>query len=138
MCMRRNTSSNSSTQRARSSDRQPRSRSRCFRDAFGWLVDPEIWLRACAIAALRERDGATTIELPDIPNLLGINRVHAQSRVVERADEDEREEPPNRVPTSFASGSRPAPVRVQETSNSMKHSADEQRMFCVPDARRNE
>lgn len=40
------------------------------RDPIGALSDPDIWLRACAIAALRQRDGVATFELGDLPGII--------------------------------------------------------------------
>jgi hypothetical protein len=78
VCMSRNTWSKLSAQRGSSSGRQRQSKW-CLRDAFGWLVDPEVWLRAGRIAALRDRDSAAG------PEPLG-SPVHARCSVAGSAN----------------------------------------------------
>jgi hypothetical protein len=107
MCMRRNTWSKSPAQRASSSGRQSQFWQRP-RDVLGSLVDREIWLRACAIAALRERASATPLEAVDALALLRDCGVYAGCDAVRSANGGEDDERSNLAPASSASGSRAA------------------------------
>ena len=79
-----------------------------FQDWFGWLADPEIWLRACAIAAVRDRNSVGMTETPNISDLLWTDRDHAGGDAVRRASGGKLNERPNRATFAPASGSRSA------------------------------
>ncbi|MEW6438403.1 MAG: hypothetical protein AB1508_14680 [Pseudomonadota bacterium] len=85
-----------------------------FQDAFGFLAEPEIWFRACAIAVLKEAEGAAMLELLDIPDLLGNGRVHERRHTSGPGNGGQRNERPDIAPTFSASGSRSALVGVKD------------------------
>jgi hypothetical protein len=55
----------------------------CLRGVLGWLVDPETWLRAAAIAAARERGSSGTLQPLDIPMSIGSRKDHARCQMDE-------------------------------------------------------
>jgi hypothetical protein len=55
----------------------------CLRGVLGWLVDPETWLRAAAIAAARERDSSGTLQPLDILVSTGSRKDHARCQMDE-------------------------------------------------------
>ena len=81
---------------------------RRFGAALGWLVDPEVWLRAGLIASLRERDHAAMLGPLDVQGPLVDRRTHVRCGMVGPNNGGTRDERLSLVPASTASGSRPA------------------------------
>jgi hypothetical protein len=119
MCIHRHTRPTSRARRTGSRGHQQQFRQR-LREAFGWLVDREIWLRACAIAALRQRDGAVTLEPPGASARPQSHTAHACCHAAEPANGDKCGERPNIAATPSVSGSDHALVAVPDRALSSR------------------
>jgi hypothetical protein len=77
MCIQRYTWSSSSPLRVATADRRLGFGQR-WRALTGPYGNPELWLRACAIAALRQRDGVDMIDLLETPGAFGYGPLKLQ------------------------------------------------------------
>jgi len=106
-------------QRPGAGDRSSPARKR-LRDLFAGLADPDLWLRACVIAALRRRDGSPP-EAMDLPGFFG-NRAAGGSYGLPGAPSiGGRDAPPPAIPPTAAHG--PAAALVSVSGRSGPHRA---------------
>jgi hypothetical protein len=99
--------STSSLQSAGFSARQSLSAYR-LRVALGWLVDPQVWLRAGLIASLRERSHLATLGALNVQGLFEDRRTQVRCDMVRPTNGGTRDERLDLAPASTALGSRPA------------------------------
>jgi hypothetical protein len=111
--MTRDPLSTSATRSAGFGARQPQP-ARRLRAALGWLVDPEVWLRAGLIASLRERGDPAPLVPQNVQGLLEDRRSHARCGMGEPAGGGSHDEQFDRAPPSPASGSRPSLAAVAD------------------------
>jgi hypothetical protein len=86
----------------------------CLQGVLGWLLDPETWFRAAAIAAARERDSSGTLQPLDIPVSTGSRKGHARCQIDEPGNGVQHDEQRKFAAPTSSSGSASALVGISD------------------------